>query len=263
MLGRQAAMDQSGHAWARAASSRASRRSIKVLPKKDGNLGPVLDEAQAFTEERRKLAHLDQECTTGLVETEVRGVPRVRRRPTSTAPHTEDALAIPGASFVVLCWLGRTRTFSATRLLETLRYEMSLLLLTDAACRPTIAVSDKAKAMAYYSEVLGLTFVEENPVGATFRCGGTLSDPLADTAKNTMAGFEVTDLEAARRELRAHRVVFEEYDRPPTREGIARLGPNRGAWFKDPDGNILALVERGPTSRLHRPLTRRSECARS
>ncbi len=124
------------------------------------------------------------------------------------------------------------------------------MLLTDAPCRPTIAVSDKAKAMAYYSEVLGLTFVEENPVGATFQCGGTFLEmyptPLAGTAKNTVVGFEVTDLEATMRELRASGVVFEEYDRPQTREGIAQLGPNRGAWFKDPDGNILALVQLGP-----------------
>ncbi len=124
------------------------------------------------------------------------------------------------------------------------------MLLTDAPCRPTIAVSDKAKAMAYYGEVLGLTFVEENPVGATFQCGGTFLEiyptSLAGTAKNTVAGFEVTDLEDSMRELRAQGVVFEEYERPLTREGIAQLGPNRGAWFKDPDGNILALVQRGP-----------------
>ena len=123
------------------------------------------------------------------------------------------------------------------------------MLLTDAPCRPIVAVSDKAKAMLYYGEVLGLTFVEENPVGATFQCGGTFLEmyptPMAGTAKNTVVGFEVTNLEASMGELRANGVVFEEYDRPPTHEGIAQLGPNRGAWFKDPDGNILALVQLG------------------
>lgn len=97
------------------------------------------------------------------------------------------------------------------------------MLLTDAPCRPTIAVSDKAKAMAYYGEVLGLTLVEENPVGATFGCGGTFLEiyptTLAGTAKNTVTGFEVPDLEAAMRELRAQGVVFEEYDRPLTGGG--------------------------------------------
>ena len=124
------------------------------------------------------------------------------------------------------------------------------MLLTDAPCRPIVAVSDKATAMAYYGAVLGLTFVEENPVGATFQCGGTFLEmyptSLAGTAKNTVVGFEVPDLEATMHELRAVGVVFEEYERPPTRQGIAQLGPNRGAWFKDPDGNILALVQVGP-----------------
>ena len=36
---------------------------------------------------------------------------------------------------------------------------------------------------------------------------------------------------------------FEDYETPRTVEGVAQLGPNRGAWFKDPDGNIFALVE--------------------
>ncbi len=101
------------------------------------------------------------------------------------------------------------------------------MLLTDAPCRPTIAVSDKAKAMAFYGDVLGLTFVEENPVGATFQCGGTFLEiyptSLAGTAKNTVVGFEVTDLESSMRELRAQGVVFEEYERPLT--GRQHPGP--------------------------------------
>ena len=47
------------------------------------------------------------------------------------------------------------------------------------------------------------------------------------------------------RELRSRGISFEEYESPKTTDGIAQLGPNRGAWFKDPDGNIFALVERG------------------
>lgn len=68
---------------------------------------------------------------------------------------------------------------------------------------------------------------------------------FAGTAKNTVAGFEVPDLEKAISEPRLRGVSFEEYEPPKTIDGIAHLGPNRGAWFKDADGNILALVERG------------------
>jgi len=45
-------------------------------------------------------------------------------------------------------------------------------MLSDSPCRPTIAVSDKEMARAFYGDTLGLPLHEENPVGATFRCGG-------------------------------------------------------------------------------------------
>jgi catechol 2,3-dioxygenase-like lactoylglutathione lyase family enzyme len=53
----------------------------------------------------------------------------------------------------------------------------------------------------------------------------------------------VSDLETTMRELRSRGVEFEDYEAPKTVEGVAQLGPNRGAWFKDPDGNVFALVE--------------------
>jgi catechol 2,3-dioxygenase-like lactoylglutathione lyase family enzyme len=123
-------------------------------------------------------------------------------------------------------------------------------MFADSPCRPTIAVRDKAKAIAFYSDVLGFTLVDANQPGATFACGGgtfleIYPSELGGTAKNTVAGFQVTDLEAAIRELRSRGVSFEEYEAPKTVDGIAQLGPNRGAWFKDPDGNTFALVELG------------------
>ena len=53
----------------------------------------------------------------------------------------------------------------------------------------------------------------------------------------------VSDLEAEMAELRSHGITFEEYDMPglTTENGIATAGNIRGAWFKDPDGNILSL----------------------
>ena len=123
-------------------------------------------------------------------------------------------------------------------------------MFADSPSRPTIAVRDKAKAIGFYRDVLGLKLVDENPVGATFACGsGTFLEvypsEFAGTAKNTVAGFGVPDLEITMRELRSRGISFEEYESPKTTDGIAQLGPNRGAWFKDPDGNIFALVERG------------------
>jgi catechol 2,3-dioxygenase-like lactoylglutathione lyase family enzyme len=55
----------------------------------------------------------------------------------------------------------------------------------------------------------------------------------------------VRDVEATVAELRGKGVTFEEYDLPglKTVDGIAELGGVRGAWFKDPEGNILSVVE--------------------
>jgi len=123
-------------------------------------------------------------------------------------------------------------------------------MFADSPCRPTIAVRDKAKAIGFYRDVLGFKLVDANQPGATFACGGgtfleIYPSEFAGTAKNTVAGFGVPDLEKAISELRSRGVSFEEYESPKTIDGIAHLGPNRGAWFKDPDGNIFALVERG------------------
>ena len=89
------------------------------------------------------------------------------------------------------------------------------------SCRPTIAVRDKEDAKVFFGQTLGLSLVDENPVGATFLCGETFLEvypsPFAGTAKNTVAGF-------------------------------AQLGPNRRAWFRDPDGNTFGLVELGQTT---------------
>ena len=126
-------------------------------------------------------------------------------------------------------------------------------MFADSPCRPTIAVRDKTQAITFYRDVLGFKLVDANQPGATFACGGgtfleIYPTELAGTAKNTVAGFQVPDLEAAILELRSRGVSFEEYEAPKTVDGIAQLGPNRGAWFKDPDGNTFALVELGAPS---------------
>jgi predicted enzyme related to lactoylglutathione lyase len=67
----------------------------------------------------------------------------------------------------------------------------------------------------------------------------------AGTAQNTVAGFRVKNLEREMEELRSSGVTFEEYDFPglKTEKGIATFEGGRGAWFKDPDGNIFALTQ--------------------
>lgn len=112
----------------------------------------------------------------------------------------------------------------------------------------TIAVSDIERAKQFYGETLGLKVNDERAEGVRYQTGdGSLvlvyPSQFAGTAKSTCAAFEVGDLERAVDELRERGVVFEEYDLPglKTVGGIAEVQGIRGAWFKDPDGNIISI----------------------
>ena len=80
-----------------------------------------------------------------------------------------------------------------------------------------------------------------------FRCGESselsISKRPPTLTEHTLAHFEVTDLEAAVRDLEAKGVAFLDYTEWPlaTTNHIAQIGPARGAWFRDPDGNTLGL----------------------
>jgi predicted enzyme related to lactoylglutathione lyase len=60
---------------------------------------------------------------------------------------------------------------------------------------------------------------------------------------HTQMAFTVPDVDAEVRELQARGVVFEEYEMPKTVDSVARMPAGRGAWFKDPDGNLLGLFQ--------------------
>ncbi|MGH2691500.1 MAG: VOC family protein, partial [Actinomycetota bacterium] len=70
---------------------------------------------------------------------------------------------------------------------------------------------------------------------------------FAGTGKQTVMGWQVPDLEVEMKELRDRGVKFEEYDLPgiKTVNGVAELGPEKGCWFKDSEGNTLSLFQRG------------------
>jgi hypothetical protein len=71
------------------------------------------------------------------------------------------------------------------------------------------------------------------------REGGTKAD-------HTVAGWLVADVEKTVEELRQRGVVFEQYDMPGLKtdeRAIAERGPAKSAWFKDSEGNILAITE--------------------
>ena len=124
--------------------------------------------------------------------------------------------------------------------------------LSDARVEATIAVSDMATATSFYEGKLGLSGGEDQPDGGrTYTCGeGTAihvypSPGNAGKSSATLAGWTVDDVETTVDELTANGVTFEQYGEPfnTDEKGIGRLGHISGAWFKDPDGNILSLAE--------------------
>ena len=75
--------------------------------------------------------------------------------------------------------------------------------------------------------------------------------PSAGTGKHTLGGWIVPDLEAAMRDLRAKGVIFEDYamgdEGPTTESGVSRdASGGKVAWFKDSEGNVLALTQVPP-----------------
>ena len=128
-------------------------------------------------------------------------------------------------------------------------------MLGNAKVATRLPAQDLERARAFYSEKLGLEPAEERPGGLRYRVAGgefaIFQSGGAPSGEHTQMGFEVEDLEVAVAELRQRGVVFEEYDFPglTTVGGIADIEGNypskgtgeRGAWFRDSEGNMLGL----------------------
>ena len=120
-------------------------------------------------------------------------------------------------------------------------------MLAGCPLYPTIPTKDLARARAFYEGVLGLPVSDDKGFEIIFLAGNVPVDVFeseqAGTAAHTIAAFIADDIEPIVRGLQERGVVFEEYDLPglKTIDGIAVLGPDKAAWFKDPDGNILNI----------------------
>jgi catechol 2,3-dioxygenase-like lactoylglutathione lyase family enzyme len=121
-------------------------------------------------------------------------------------------------------------------------------MLVDSLAVTTVAVTDLDLAKRFYQEQLGLTILDETPFAIRFGAGKGSQIGVRRGQPNvgqTVAHFEVDDLDAVIRDLTSRGITFEEYETPKTVNFIAQIGPARGAWFKDPAGNVLGLRE-GP-----------------
>lgn len=114
----------------------------------------------------------------------------------------------------------------------------------------TLAVSDLQRARDFYENTLGLEAVQEPPGAILYRSGDSVvlvyPSEYAGTNKATAVAWAVgDDFDSIVQTLKEKGVAFEHYDDLPetTREGdVHRMGDSKAVWFKDPDGNILNLI---------------------
>jgi catechol 2,3-dioxygenase-like lactoylglutathione lyase family enzyme len=114
-----------------------------------------------------------------------------------------------------------------------------------------VAVDDLAKAKAFYAGKLGVSqVIDIGPGLLSLQAGNGYAVLIYqkeghEPAQHTVLNFPVDDIEAAVDELRAAGVEFEQYDEGPIKtneKGIATPGPKQ-AWFRDPAGNIVSVIE--------------------
>jgi catechol 2,3-dioxygenase-like lactoylglutathione lyase family enzyme len=129
-------------------------------------------------------------------------------------------------------------------------------MLKDARVATRLPCQDLERARRFYAEKLGLEPADERPGGLLFRMGNgdfaLFQSAGASPGTFTQMAFEVDDIEAVVAELKRRGVVFEEVDAPgmQTRDSIADIEGNypskrssgeRGAWFRDSEGNMLGV----------------------
>jgi len=111
-----------------------------------------------------------------------------------------------------------------------------------------IPVTDLARARNFYEQKLGLKPRQEMSAGVVYEFGnGTACfmypTPNAGTSRASQAFWQVDDVEREVAELQARGVKFEDYGMPGSQGVIVTAGGARTAWFKDTEGNILAVVQ--------------------
>jgi predicted enzyme related to lactoylglutathione lyase len=121
-------------------------------------------------------------------------------------------------------------------------------MFTDTKAFSGFAVNDVPKAKAFYSETLGLNVSEEYGLLTLHIAGGTnvLVYPKDDhtPATFTILNFPVDDIDKAVDQLIERGVQFERYDHIETDEkGIFRGEGPLIAWFTDPAGNVLSVLQ--------------------
>jgi predicted enzyme related to lactoylglutathione lyase len=122
-------------------------------------------------------------------------------------------------------------------------------MLQNAPLYSYIPAKDVARARKFYEEKLGFKASELTAGGVVYEfAGGTACflypTPNAGTSQASQAFWRVEDIEREVAELITRGVKLEKYDMPGADEkGIVTAGGARAAWFKDTEGNIMAVIQ--------------------
>ena len=122
-------------------------------------------------------------------------------------------------------------------------------MLQNAPIYAYIPAKDVARARTFYEEKLGFEPKDATADGVFYEFSrGTACflylTPNAGTSQASQAFWQVEDIEREVAELKARGVTFEKYGMPGEDEnGITTAGGAKAAWFKDSEGNIMALIQ--------------------
>jgi catechol 2,3-dioxygenase-like lactoylglutathione lyase family enzyme len=129
-------------------------------------------------------------------------------------------------------------------------------MLARFSAATMIPAKDLQRTRRFYEGVLGFSPAGEHPGAVIYRSAGSqfnlYETESGGTAEHTLMGWMVDDIEAVVRDLAGRGVAFERYDMPRFRtdsSGIADMGEDRGAWFKDPEGNLLSVWQKPQPAR--------------
>jgi catechol-2,3-dioxygenase len=113
-----------------------------------------------------------------------------------------------------------------------------------------LTATDVGAAKRFYGDRIGLEVLIESDEFVTFRCGGDsrlviTRSSIRSGEQQTKASWRVADVAAEVAELRARGVEVAEYDEPglTTVDGVADIGFALSAWFVDPGGNTIGLLQ--------------------
>jgi predicted enzyme related to lactoylglutathione lyase len=123
-----------------------------------------------------------------------------------------------------------------------------MTMLQDSPMFAYLPAKDVARARRFYEEKLGFKPKAQIADGVVYEFAAGTScflypTPNAGTNKASQAFWQVADVEREVAELKAKGITFEHYDMPEMKGDIATGGGAKSAWFKDTEGNILAIIQ--------------------